>query len=185
MEKKRILMHMCCGPCSVFPLSQLKKEWDVTGFFYNPNIHPYTEYQKRLETAEAFALSEEIRFIKIDEYDLESFLRNASFRESQRCIYCYASRLDRAASVARKGGYDAFTTSLLVSPFQKHELIRKLGEEAGVKHGIHFHYEDFRPGYKEGTALSKELGMYRQQYCGCIYSEKERYLPAKKTGKIE
>jgi len=177
---KRILLHMCCGPCSIFPLSQLEKEWEVTGFFYNPNIHPYTEYKKRMETAEEYAKSKNLRFIKIDEYNLEEFLRNAAFRESQRCVGCYSVRLERAASVAKSGGYDGFTSSLLVSPFQKHELIKKIGEEAGKKYGIEFYYEDFRVGYKEGTEKSRELEMYRQQYCGCIYSEKERYLPEKK-----
>lgn len=176
---KKILLHMCCGPCSVYPLSQLKKEWEVTGLFFNPNIHPYTEYKERMETAEAFAREEEIRFINLDEYNLEEFLRNAAFRENARCTYCYSVRLERAASVAKKGGYDAFTSSLLVSPFQKHELIKSLGEEAGKKYGIPFYYEDFRPGYKEGTEKSKERGMYRQKYCGCIYSEKERYLRKK------
>lgn len=178
--EKRILLHMCCGPCSIYPLSQLMKEWEVTGLFYNPNIHPYTEFRKRLETAEEYAEKQGIRFIKLEEYKLEEFLRNAAFRESQRCNWCYSERLERAASVAKSGGYDAFTSSLLVSPFQKHELIKRIGEEAGKKYGIEFYYEDFRVGYKEGTERSRELEMYRQQYCGCIYSEKERYLPEKK-----
>lgn len=173
-------MHMCCGPCAVYPYEKLCREHDITGFFYNPNIHPYTEYKKRMETAQEFADRSGFRLITIDEYNLDEFLRNAAFREGQRCMMCYSERLTRAASVARNGNFDAFTTTLLVSPFQKHDLIRKIGEEAADKYGVKFFYEDFRPGFKEGTAKSKEMGLYRQPYCGCIYSERDRYAPKRK-----
>ena len=96
---------------------------------------------------------------------------------------CYAERLERAASVAKSGCFDAFTTTLLVSPFQKHDLIRKIGEEAGKKYGVEFLYKDFREGFKEGVEKSKELGLYRQPYCGCIYSERDRYMPGRKAGR--
>jgi predicted adenine nucleotide alpha hydrolase (AANH) superfamily ATPase len=158
----------------------MSREHDITGLFYNPNIHPYTEYKKRMDTAREFADKAGFRLITIDEYKLDEFLRNAAFREGQRCMMCYADRLERAASVAKSGRFDAFTTTLLVSPFQKHELIRKLGEEAGEKFGVEFLYRDFREGYKEGVEKSKELGLYRQPYCGCIYSERDRYMPRRK-----
>ena len=180
---ERMLLHMCCGPCTVYPWKVLRDRYEVTGLFFNPNIHPYTEYRQRMETAQKFAEEEGFRFIVIDEYNLEEFLRNCAFREQQRCVTCYGTRLDRAASVAKSGKFDCFSSTLLVSPFQKHDLIRQVGENAGKKYGVPFYYEDFRPGFKEGTEISKERGMYRQQYCGCIYSEKERYLGKPKAEK--
>lgn len=180
----KLLMHMCCGPCAVYPYGVLSKEHDITGLFYNPNIHPYTEYKKRMDAAKEFADKSGYRLITIDEYNLEEFLRNAAFREGQRCMMCYADRLFRTASVAKKGYFDAFTTTLLVSPFQKHDLIKKIGEEAGAKYGVEFLYKDFREGFKEGVEKSKQLGLYRQQYCGCIYSERDRYVPNAKTRNI-
>lgn len=176
----KLLMHMCCGPCAVYPYDVLKDEHEITGLFYNPNIHPYTEYKKRMDTALEFSERSGFKTIVIDEYKLDEFLRNAAFRENQRCMMCYADRLERAASVARKGGFDAFTTTLLVSPFQKHDLIKRIGEEAGQKYGVEFLYRDFRTGFKEGVEKSKAMGLYRQPYCGCIYSERDRYLPKKK-----
>lgn len=173
----KLLLHMCCGPCAVYPHKVLSREHDIMGLFYNPNIHPFTEYRKRMDTARDFADKSNFKMITIDEYNLDDFLRNAAFREGQRCIMCYADRLFRAASAAKKGCFDAFTTTLLVSPFQKHELIKKIGEEAGDKYGIEFLYKDFREGFKEGVEESKQMGLYRQQYCGCIYSERDRYAP--------
>ncbi len=177
---KRILMHMCCGPCSIYPLSQLKKEFRVTGFLYNPNIHPFTEYKKRLETAEEYIKNEGISVIKFDEYDLEEFLRHTASKEIDRCSYCYIERLERTAKTAKENSFDAFTTTLLVSPYQKHEGIRIIAEEIAEKFEIDFYYQDFRVGYREGVEKSRELGMYRQKYCGCIYSEKERYVKNKR-----
>ena len=169
-------MHMCCGPCAVFPTEQFKKEgWEIYGLFYNPNIHPYKEYEKRLETAKSFADKKGIELIVLDEYNLDDFLRNAVYRENIRCRMCYSDRLDRAASVAKKGNFDAFTTTLLISPYQKHELIKDMGESAGKKYGVDFLYNDLRKGFKEGHASAREMGLYMQQYCGCIYSEAERY----------
>lgn len=176
----KLLLHMCCGPCAVYPYQTLSKEHDITGLFYNPNIHPYTEYKKRMDTAQEFANKSGFKLITIDEYSLDEFLRNTAFREGQRCMMCYADRLSRAASVAKNGNFDAFTTTLLVSPFQKHELIRKIGEEAASKYGVKFLYEDFRGGFKAGVEKSKEMGLYRQPYCGCIYSERDRYAPKRK-----
>ncbi|MDD4503649.1 MAG: epoxyqueuosine reductase QueH [Clostridiaceae bacterium] len=176
----KLLMHMCCGPCAVYPYQVLSQGHDITGLFYNPNIHPYTEYKKRMDTAQEFADKSGYKLIIIDEYNLEEFLRNAAFREGQRCMMCYADRISRAASVAKKGKFDAFTTTLLVSPFQKHDLIRRIGEEAGRKYGVEFLYEDFRVGFKEGVLKSKEMQLYRQPYCGCIYSERDRYAPRRK-----
>ncbi len=149
----------------------------MRGLFYNPNIMPYRESVKRRETLEAWAAREELPLIVQDEYEPEEWLRNVAWRESQRCTPCLAQRLERAAAVAKRGGYDAFGTTLLYSVRQKHELIKELGAAIGKKRGIGFFYRDWRPFWRQGIERSKELGMYRQPYCGCIFSERDRYLP--------
>ncbi len=172
----KMLLHTCCAPCTIYPLDRIMEEGiDVTGYYYNPNIHPYTEWVRRRETLEEYAGEKKFRLIIDEEYQLEEFLRAVVHRETERCPHCYAMRLCRAAAVAVRGKFDCFSTTLLVSPFQKHDLIREIGEAVGKEAGVPFYYADFRPGYKEATSRSKELGMYRQQYCGCIYSEKDRY----------
>jgi len=177
----KVLLHTCCGPCSIYPVSSLREEGhDLRGYFYNPNIHPFTEFQKRLETLSKYAESVELPVIIDEGYELDEFLRQAAFREGERCRSCYAMRLRRAAQVAKKGNYEAFTSTLLVSPFQKHQLITDIGNAIGEELGIPFLYRDFRPGYQGAVQISKAEGMYRQQYCGCIYSERDRYRPKKK-----
>jgi predicted adenine nucleotide alpha hydrolase (AANH) superfamily ATPase len=176
-----ILLHVCCGPCALYPLHTLRSAGhDVAGFFHNPNIHPYQEYARRLGAVREMAEREALPMIIHDDYDLEGFLANVAPAPEKRCDYCYASRLEAAAAEAAKQGYEAFTSSLLYSRYQRHDQIRELGEQAARDHGVSFYYEDFRPGWQEGIRLSKEMGLYRQQYCGCIYSEKERYLPREK-----
>ncbi len=180
----KILLHSCCGPCAISPLSELQKAGhEVYAYFYNPNIHPYTEFIKRLDTFTQYVENKGVPSIINDEYELEEFLRRVSFREGNRCSVCYDMRLRKAAQVARKGRFDAFTTTLLVSPMQKHDLIREIGTAIGNEQGIAFYYQDFRPGYRDSVIISKEEEMYRQQYCGCIYSEKERYAKAGKKSK--
>jgi predicted adenine nucleotide alpha hydrolase (AANH) superfamily ATPase len=153
----------------------------VTGFFYNHNIHPYQEYVLRRDAVVQMAEQEAMPLIMHDDYDLEGFLSNVAAAPDKRCSYCYASRLRATAQAAVEGGFDAFSAALLYSRYQNHEEIRELGEQIGRELGVAFHYQDFRPGWQEGIKLSKELGLYRQQYCGCIYSEKDRYLPKVKT----
>lgn len=172
----RILLHTCCGPCSIYPVSALRSEnFAVHGFFYNPHIQPYQEFEKRLKTLQAFAGTVELPLIIRADYDLETFFRQVAFRETNRCIYCYSLRLYAAARLAKKSRFDAFTTTLLYSRHQKHELIASICEEVSRKHGIAFLYRDFRAGWGEGQQRAKALGIYRQQYCGCIYSEMERF----------
>jgi predicted adenine nucleotide alpha hydrolase (AANH) superfamily ATPase len=173
---KKILLHSCCGPCSIYPVDYLREQgMEVHSYFFNPNIHPYTEFARRKETMEKYAADTGLKLIVDDDYRLEEFLRGVAYRESNRCMICYSLRLEQAARIAKRGKFDGFTTTLLVSPYQKHELIRDVGQSAGDKYGIPFHYVDFRPGYRDAAARSRVLGMYRQAYCGCIYSEKERY----------
>ena len=173
----KLLVHICCAPCFAAPYFHLKKEdHDIHGFWYNHNIHPFREYKKRLETLQEFADKESIPLIVKDEYELEKFLRKTAFREQERCRSCYYDRLKYAVIIAKKGNFDAFTTTLLYSKFQKHELIKEIGESLAKEYGVRFYYNDFREYWKEGIKISKEKEMYRQQYCGCIYSERDRYL---------
>jgi predicted adenine nucleotide alpha hydrolase (AANH) superfamily ATPase len=173
----KILLHICCAPCTIFPLRLLREEGnEVLGFFFNPNIHPYLEYQKRLDTLTAFAAQQSLTVIRDDDYPLEAFLQQVAFKEEERCRQCYMFRISKTAQTAKEGRFDAFTTTLLYSRYQKHDLIREEAESAAGKQGIPFLYRDFREGWDEGVRVSKETGMYRQPYCGCIYSEKERYF---------
>lgn len=172
----KILLHACCAPCAIVPIALLQQsEFEVMGYFYGHNIHPYTECIKRRETLEIYAESIGLRVIYSEGYDMEHFLRNVAFREKDRCTYCYHDRLRSTALMAKHGKFDYFTSSLLYSKFQKHEEIRSIGESVGKDIGIPFYYQDFRTGWKKGIEISKQLKMYRQSYCGCIYSEKERY----------
>lgn len=176
----KLLLHICCGPCALYPLRTLRAAGhDVTGFFFNHNIHPYQEYQRRLTAAREMSSLEALPLIEHDEYDLEGFLSAVASEPENRCNYCYTSRLWATAAVAAQNGFEAFSASLLYSRYQKHAEIKIAGENAGKEFGVQFHYQDFRPGWQEGIRISKELELYRQQYCGCIYSEKERYLPRK------
>ena len=151
-------------------------DMDVMGFFYRHNIHPFQECLKREETLKQYSQAIELKVIYQQDYKLEEFLQSVVFREKDRCRYCYYDRLKSTAQVARKGKFDAFSTTLLYSKFQNHDLIIKTGEAIARKYDIKFFYHDFREGWKSGIEESKQLGMYRQQYCGCIYSEKERYF---------
>jgi predicted adenine nucleotide alpha hydrolase (AANH) superfamily ATPase len=177
----KLLLHICCAPCAIYPHQVLREAGhEVRGFFYNPNIHPYQEFARRAATLKEYAAQSGLPIIWDETYDLEGFLRLVVFREAERCRFCYQLRLMAAARVARGGKFDAFTSTLLYSKFQNHELIRELGFAAAREVGIPFHYEDFRQGWQFGLKQSQELGLYRQQYCGCIYSERDRFChPAK------
>lgn len=172
----KLLLHICCAPCAVYPLEVLRNEGlTVMGYFYRNNIHPYSECLRRQQALESFSEHAGLRVIYQKAYDMEEFIRNVAFRESDRCTYCYHDRLRSTALTAKKGKFDYFTTTLLYSKFQKHELIRGIGESIGKSVGVPFYYHDFRVGWKTGIEASKRLNLYRQQYCGCIYSEKERF----------
>jgi epoxyqueuosine reductase len=177
---QRILLHTCCGPCLIAPLQKLRAlNWSVHGFFYNPNVQPYQELERRLEALKWLSQREGLKLIIRGDYALEEFIRQTAFRESQRCIYCYSIRLEATARLAKKSRFDAFTTTLLYSKLQKHELIRSIAEEAAGRIGIAFLYEDFRTEWRKGQEAARQSGIYRQQYCGCIYSEKERFYRRK------
>jgi len=175
-SRERVLAHACCGPCTVYPLDALRAEgFEVMLYFHNPNIQPFREYRKRLESMRRLAEQRDAPLIVRDEYDPEAWLRDVAFREDRRCLICYTKRLESAARVARRGGYDAFTTTLLYSKRQKHELLRELAEAVAEEAGTRFLYRDFRKGWKAGIESSREMGLYRQEYCGCLFSERDRF----------
>lgn len=177
----RILLHVCCGNCAIYPVNILQEQHHtVTGFFYNHNIHPYQEFQRRLETTKEYADQVKLPMIYNEDYQLEEFLANVAQHPELRCEYCYQSRLLATAQEASKLSFEGFTTTLLYSRYQQHQNIVTYGRQLAEEYNLHFHYEDYRKGWNEGIRISKEMGLYRQQYCGCIYSEKDRYAPRKK-----
>ncbi len=148
---------------------------NIMGYYYKNNIHPYTECLNRQQTLETYSETIGLKMIFQEEYDLEGFLQKVIFRESKRCSICYHERLTTTAQIAKHGKFDCFSTTLLYSKFQKHDKIKLIGEAVGKSIGIPFYYYDFRTGWEVGIKESKRLDMYRQKYCGCIYSEKDRF----------
>lgn len=170
----KVFLHVCCAPCSVYPVKILRAEnIAVKGFFFNPNIQPSREYIKRRETLKEFGEKAGLEIIYAP-YEMELFFDNVK-DGNERCRACYELRLERTAQEAKRHGYDMFGTTLLYSKRQKHETIKEIGCNVAEKYGVKFLYRDFRAGWAEGIEDSKKLGLYRQNYCGCVFSEKERF----------
>jgi len=172
----KILLHTCCAPCMIFPLEQLRrKNFEVEGYFFNPNVHPYTEYSKRREAVEQLSKQSQIT-VHYPEYVPSDFFHEIHTKEAhpERCALCWTFRLKASARVAKERGFNAFTTTLLVSPYQNQQLLQKIGIALAQVEEIDFYYEDFRPGFRESHKKAKDHGLYCQKYCGCLYSEVER-----------
>ncbi len=174
----KLLLHICCAPCTIYPFDSLKNEGftSVTGFFYNPNIHPYTEYKKREKALQEYSKKHNIP-VTFGKYDMDNFFVTISQNMAQgtRCKECWRMRLLETARFAKENNYDAFTTTLLVSPYQDKDLIKEIGMDIQDKYGVRFLYKDFTDGFRESQAKAKEEDIYRQKYCGCVFSERERY----------
>ncbi|MBR6678166.1 MAG: epoxyqueuosine reductase QueH [Oscillospiraceae bacterium] len=171
-----VLLHTCCAPCSVYCVDSLRAEGiEPTALWYNPNIHPYQEYVARRDTLMWYAPSIGMELKVIEEYGLRDFVRAVADDIPHRCTHCYAIRMDRTARYAAEHGFSSFSTTLLVSPYQNHAGIIAAAEAAAAKYGVEFLYRDFRVGFREGQAKARELEMYMQKYCGCIFSEEDRY----------
>ena len=176
-ERKSVLLHTCCGPCSSACIERLSNYLDVTVYYYNPNVEPYEEYLKRKETQ--IKLLEELNIPYIDaDYDNDYYRAQVKGLESEkeggaRCPVCFKIRLKRTAEVAKEKGFDYFCTSLTVSPHKNSDIINKIGHVIGEDIGIKFLYSDFkkREGYKRSIELSKEYDLYRQDYCGCLFAK--------------
>ena len=181
----KLLMHTCCAPCSVYCIDSLRKEEiEPTVYWYNPNIHPYIEYKTRRDTLKEYAKSIDIEAVFHEEYGLDEFCKNVVCDLQNRCVnYCYRVRLEDTAKYAKQNGYDTITTTLLVSPYQKHEFIHELGDKIVKEYGLQFLYRDFRVGFREGQAKARELGLYMQKYCGCVFSEEMSSLARQKKDK--
>jgi predicted adenine nucleotide alpha hydrolase (AANH) superfamily ATPase len=181
----KLLLHTCCAPCSIQCVEALLAE-DIAPhlFWYNPNIHPYTEYRSRGNSLYALAAAKNLPLTVEDEYGLRFFIKGVSSVEEngespagkKRCGFCYRLRLKKTARVAMERGFDAFSTTLLISPYQNRDLLREIGEDLAAFYGIQFLYRDFRPRFREGRNQARSAGYYMQKYCGCIFSEEERYL---------
>lgn len=178
----RLLLHACCAPCSIECVQALRDEdLTTTLFWYNPNIHPFTEYKARKQALEAYATRMALPLALHGDYGLRSFIGHTYPDFDGRCTYCYQTRLMEAARYAAEHGFDAFSTTLLISPYQRHDEIRRIGGEAAALHGIDFLYRDFRPRFRVGQQKAREMALYMQKYCGCIFSEEERYAKNGKT----
>jgi len=174
---KKILLHICCGPCAIYPLKVLKQQgFQVEGFFYNPNIQPYDEYNNRLsallELQKMFNLI--IHYGEYEQKLYEEKVKDVLDKKNQRCYRCFQLRLDKSCSFAIQNGFDYFTTTLLVSPYQEQQSIKEIGEGLCRSQKVKFFFYDFREGFRQAQKEAKELGLYRQKYCGCFYSLKER-----------
>jgi len=172
----KLLLHTCCAPCLIYPLERLKeKEFEVTGLFYNPNVHPFAEYQNRRQAVEDFSKEVDLSVI-YPEYVPSQYFQEVNLKEKipERCSLCWTFRLEATAKTAKDKGFGFFSTTLLVSPYQNQELLKKIGNAISQVEGVDFYYEDFRVGFKKAQDLAKAHGVYCQKYCGCLYSELER-----------
>ena len=176
-----VLLHICCAPCANRPIASLQEQGhEVTGFWYNPNIHPFTEYRSRRNTVRDYLAEIGVKLIEQNDYALRPFVRAVAEDIAHRCVKCYEMRLFETAKTAKEQGFDAFTSSLFISPYQNHGLMMEVAQRAAEEYGVQFLYEDFRPLFREGQDFAREHGFYMQKYCGCVFSEEERYLKANK-----
>lgn len=176
MPKPRLLVHVCCAPDALFVFGVLKDGYEVTGFFSNSNIHPREEYDLRLDEARKVARLSGVPLIE-DGYDPEGWIAlTAKFKDEpekgRRCDVCYAARLARTAGRAAREGFDAFATVMSLSPWKKAAVMNRIGRQFAARHGIAFLESDFKKkdGFKKSVDLSRAHGLYRQGYCGCVYS---------------
>ncbi len=175
----RLLLHICCAPCSTATVEAWRLQGaDITGTFFNPNIHPFSEHRRRYDTLLAYASKIGLPLAGEPLYDVAEWLRSVAGKErkGERCRICIGQRLRHTAGLAAAGGFEAFSTSLLVSPWQEHEIIIEEGEAAAAAEAVEFAYRDLRPSYRRSVEMSREAELYRQKYCGCIYSEHEAAL---------
>lgn len=169
-QTQKMLLHLCCGPCGEYPVELLKsfEQYDITLFFYNPNIHPEPEWYRRLEGAMRLAEIRRLKLLVEEECDPKSWCSYG--RSPERCAFCYEYRLSRVAEYARENDFDIFTTSLLVSPYQQHDLIHASGHKNAARFGVDYMEANFTEGFRKGQQMAREDGLYRQKYCGCAIS---------------
>jgi len=177
--KPKLLLHICCGPCSTEVIRRLKDEYEVVGYYYNPNIHPEEEYHKRLMEVERLSALWRV-LVDVGQYEHERFLEVARGMEGEpeggrRCAACYRLRLEETARKAKENGCTVVASTLTIGPHKKASVINAVGRDACAQHGVCFLEADWKKkdGFKHSLELSKELGMYRQDYCGCEFSARK------------
>ena len=168
----KLLVHICCCHCAAFTLRHFAEKFAVDAFWYNPNIAPNDEYNMRLAAMRSYASACKIPLIEDDEHDYNDYI-SRQYKASERCEYCLHYRLSAAARYAKSNGYDAFSTSLLISPHQKHNLLKSAGQQVSLEIGLPFVYEDLRKHYSKSRAITRSLELYVQRYCGCLLSKNE------------
>jgi hypothetical protein len=172
----RVLLHICCGPCAIEPFERLEAEGhEVTGYFCNPNIHPLIEFRRRLKAVKVLQERLPLAVIHEEEYGLTEYLDAVNWRGPDRCADCYRLRLRRTARTAAGRGFDAFTTTLLSSTHQDHDLVRRIGREEAEAAGTAFLCADWREHAEAGHERARKMNLYLQNYCGCVFSERERF----------
>jgi len=170
------MVHTCCAPCGTYVFKRLREDQhSFKVHFYNPNIHPAEEYQRRQAAMEQYAAQIGLD-VTYDRYEPQEYWTAIGHTCStpDRCNLCYRLRLMQTAKLAKAEGYDAFTTTLLISPYQDQEAIKSIAEQVARATGVDFHYEDYRQGYRESRNMAREANLYRQKYCGCHFSISER-----------
>jgi predicted adenine nucleotide alpha hydrolase (AANH) superfamily ATPase len=177
---KSVLVHVCCAHCAAYTVEHWRQQgYEVSALWYNPNIHPYMEHQQRLESMQSLAQETDLPLMVVEGYDMVEYFRRVAGHEAERCGHCFDLRLSKTAETARRNGFSAFTTTLLISPHQKHDTLREIGSKIGGEQGLEFLYADLRKRYSDSRHMTKPMNLYRQQYCGCVYSEWERYTDMK------
>lgn len=186
-NKERLLIHACCGPCFTYVEHELRekglKQEDgsfqkvaYTPCFYNPNIHPRVEYERRKEAFLQLCELKKIDPVILEKYDLEGHVKDVVLEVGEekkyqtKCEYCYERRLKKVFAYAKENGYTMVSTTLTISPYQNHEVIKKVGKKLEEEYKIPFKYVDYREHYREGQNMTRKLGIYMQKYCGCVFS---------------
>ena len=179
--KPKLLLHSCCAPCSSYVITYLYDYFDITILYYNPNIYPYEEYKKRKD--EQIRLISNFKGVKIIDCDYDNDIYNEVIKglenepeRGSRCTKCFYLRLDKTGEIAKKNNFEYFVTTLTVSPYKNAKLLNEIGEDISKKYDIKWLYSDFKKndGYKKSIELSKKYDLYRQDYCGCIYSKRDK-----------
>ena len=171
-----VLLHCCCAPCSLSCIEPLRSEGiEPVAFWYNPNIHPWKEYEARRDCLLTYAPTINLDVRVLEDYGLREFVHNVADDIDHRCKYCYEHRLEGTARYAAENGFTHFTSSLLCSLYQDHEGIVRAAERYAKEYGVEFLYRDFRVNFREGNRKARELEFYMQKYCGCVFSEQDRY----------
>ena len=173
---KKVLLHCCCAPCSVSCVEPLRNEgFELTAYWYNPNIHPFKEYEARRNCLIEYSSQINLKLLVEENYGLCDFVKAVADDIDNRCSYCYEHRLEQTAKYAASNGFDYFTSTLFSSIYQNHDLMKSAAEKFAKKYNVPFLYRDFRENFREGNKKAREINLYMQKYCGCIFSEKDRY----------